>query len=55
MTPAGVEAEVDSKRPREDVFDFCSDPSLEPEWEFHDEARSEAHRWACRGQSSLHD
>lgn len=32
MTPVAIEAEVDIKRSPEDVFDFCSDPSREPEW-----------------------
>jgi uncharacterized protein YndB with AHSA1/START domain len=32
MTPAAIEAEVDIKRSPEDVFDFCSDPGHEPEW-----------------------
>ena len=32
MTPVVIEAEVDIKRSEEDVFDFCSDPSREPEW-----------------------
>jgi uncharacterized protein YndB with AHSA1/START domain len=32
MTPVVAEAEVDIKRPPEAVFDFCSDPSHEPEW-----------------------
>jgi uncharacterized protein YndB with AHSA1/START domain len=32
MIPVVVEAEVDIKRSPEDVFDFCSDPSHEPEW-----------------------
>jgi uncharacterized protein YndB with AHSA1/START domain len=27
-----VEADVDIKRSAEDVFDYCSDPSHEPEW-----------------------
>lgn len=32
MAPGAVEVEVDIKRSPEDVFDFCSDPSREPEW-----------------------
>ena len=32
MTPVVVEAEVDIRRSPEDVFDYCSDPSHEPEW-----------------------
>jgi uncharacterized protein YndB with AHSA1/START domain len=32
MTPVVVEAEVDIRRSPEDVFDYCSDPSNEPEW-----------------------
>jgi hypothetical protein len=32
MTRVVVEAEVDIKRSPEDVFDYCSDPSHEPEW-----------------------
>jgi uncharacterized protein YndB with AHSA1/START domain len=32
MTPVAIEAEVDIKRSPEDVFDFCSDPMREPEW-----------------------
>src|SRR5438105_1291604 len=30
--PVVVEAEIGIKRSPEDVFDFCSDPSHEPEW-----------------------
>jgi len=32
MSLVVVEAAVDIKRSPEDVFDFCSDPSHEPEW-----------------------
>jgi uncharacterized protein YndB with AHSA1/START domain len=32
MTPVVVEAEVNIRRSPEDVFDFCSDPTHEPEW-----------------------
>jgi hypothetical protein len=32
MRPVVVEAEVDIKRPPEQVFDYCSDPGREPEW-----------------------
>src|SRR5579871_5107491 len=32
MSPVVVEAEVDIRRSPEDVFDFCSDLSHEPEW-----------------------
>lgn len=32
MTSLVVEAEVDVRRSPEAVFDFCSDPSREPEW-----------------------
>jgi len=32
MAPVVVQAEVDIKRSPEVVFDFCSDPSHEPEW-----------------------
>jgi uncharacterized protein YndB with AHSA1/START domain len=32
MTPVAIEAEVDIRRSPEDVFDFCSDPGHEPEW-----------------------
>lgn len=32
MTPVVVEAEVDISRSPEDVFDYCSDASHEPEW-----------------------
>ena len=32
MTPVLVQAEVDIKRSPEVVFDFCSDPSHQPEW-----------------------
>jgi uncharacterized protein YndB with AHSA1/START domain len=32
MTRVAVQAEVDIRRPPEDVFDFCSDLSHEPEW-----------------------
>jgi len=32
MSSVFVEAEVDIKRSPEDVFDFCSDPIHEPEW-----------------------
>ncbi len=32
MRPVVVEAEVDVKRPPEEVFDYCSDHSNEPEW-----------------------
>jgi len=32
MTPVVVEAKVDIRRSPEDVFDYCSDPSHEPEW-----------------------
>jgi uncharacterized protein YndB with AHSA1/START domain len=32
MSSVLVEAEVDIKRSPEDVFDFCSDPIHEPEW-----------------------
>ena len=32
MTLVAVEAEVDIKRSPQDVFDYCSDPSHEPEW-----------------------
>ena len=32
MAPVVVQAEVDIKRPPQVVFDFCSDPSHEPEW-----------------------
>lgn len=32
MTAVAIEAEVDVKRSPEDVFDLCSDPSREPEW-----------------------
>jgi uncharacterized protein YndB with AHSA1/START domain len=32
MTSVVVEAEVDIKRSPEEVFDFCSDLSHEPEW-----------------------
>jgi uncharacterized protein YndB with AHSA1/START domain len=32
MSSVFVEAEVDIKRLPEDVFDFCSDPIHEPEW-----------------------
>lgn len=32
MSAVAIEAEVDIKRSPEDVFDFCSDPSREPEW-----------------------
>ena len=32
MTPVVVQAEVDIKRSPQVVFDFCSDPSHEPEW-----------------------
>ena len=32
MTPVVVEAEVDITRSPEAVFDFCSDPRREPEW-----------------------
>lgn len=32
MTPVVVEAGVDIRRSPEDVFDYCSDPRREPEW-----------------------
>jgi uncharacterized protein YndB with AHSA1/START domain len=32
MSPIVVEAEVDIKRPPDDVFDYCSDHRHEPEW-----------------------
>src|SRR5579871_642474 len=32
MSPVVVEAEVDIRRSPEEVFDFCSDLSHEPEW-----------------------
>ena len=32
MRPVVVEAEVDISRPPEQVFDYCSDPGHEPEW-----------------------
>jgi uncharacterized protein YndB with AHSA1/START domain len=32
MSLVVVEAEVDIKRSPEDVFDYCSDPNREPEW-----------------------
>ena len=32
MSPVVVEAEVDINRPPEQVFDYCSDPGREPEW-----------------------
>src|ERR1700756_4015475 len=32
MTPVIVKAEVDIRRSPEDVFDYCSDASHEPEW-----------------------
>jgi uncharacterized protein YndB with AHSA1/START domain len=32
MSPVVVEAEVDIKRPPEEVFDYCSDHRHEPEW-----------------------
>jgi Polyketide cyclase / dehydrase and lipid transport len=32
VTPVAIQAEVDIKRSPEDVFDFCSDPGHEPEW-----------------------
>jgi hypothetical protein len=32
MRPVVVEAEVDIKRPPDQVFDYCSDPGHEPEW-----------------------
>lgn len=32
MTRIAVQADVDVKRSPEDVFDFCSDPIPEPEW-----------------------
>jgi uncharacterized protein YndB with AHSA1/START domain len=32
MPPVVVEAGVDIRRSPQDVFDFCSDPSHEPEW-----------------------
>ena len=32
MTPVVVQAEVDIKRSPQAVFDYCSDPSHEPEW-----------------------
>jgi uncharacterized protein YndB with AHSA1/START domain len=32
MSPVVVEAEVDISRPQEEVFDYCSDHSHEPEW-----------------------
>jgi polyketide cyclase/dehydrase/lipid transport protein len=32
MSPVVVEAEVDISRPPEEVFDYCSDPGREPEW-----------------------
>ena len=32
MTPVLIEAEVEIRRSPEDVFDYCSDPGHEPEW-----------------------
>jgi hypothetical protein len=32
MRPVVIEAEVDIRRPPEQVFDYCSDPGREPEW-----------------------
>ena len=32
MSPVVVEVEVDISRPPEQVFDYCSDPGREPEW-----------------------
>jgi hypothetical protein len=32
MRPVVVEAAADIKRPREDVFDYCSDHGNEPQW-----------------------
>jgi uncharacterized protein YndB with AHSA1/START domain len=32
MRPVVVEAEVDISRPPEQVFDYCSDPGHEQEW-----------------------
>lgn len=32
MSPVVVEAEVDIRRPPEEVFDYCSDHRHEPEW-----------------------
>jgi Polyketide cyclase / dehydrase and lipid transport len=32
VTPVAIQAEVDIKRSPEDVFDYCSDPGHEPEW-----------------------
>lgn len=32
MRPVVVESEVDIKRPPDQVFDYCSDPGREPEW-----------------------
>jgi Polyketide cyclase / dehydrase and lipid transport len=32
MSPVVVEAEADIDRPPEQVFDYCSDPGREPEW-----------------------
>jgi Polyketide cyclase / dehydrase and lipid transport len=32
MSPVVVEAEVDIRRPPEDVFDYCSDHRHEPQW-----------------------
>ena len=32
MSPVVVVAEVDISRPPEQIFDYCSDPGREPEW-----------------------
>jgi uncharacterized protein YndB with AHSA1/START domain len=32
MRPVVVEAEVDIDWPPEQVFDYCSDPGHEPQW-----------------------